>query len=297
MKIGYPCLNRSLDCRVNQGFRLANLEPKRLTETIAANLKCLESMIRFNTAHGLLFLRISSDLIPFGSHAANRIDWRSQFRDHLSGLDDLLKQNQFRISMHPGQYTLLNSPSEEVVTNSVRDLNYHADVLDLLGLDASAKIQLHIGGRYGDPAAALKRFVVNFNNLEERVRRRLVIENDERLYALADVIAVYERTGAPVLFDVFHHSVLNRGESLHQALEISRKTWRAADGLPMVDYSSQLIDGKIGAHAQHLDEGHFVEFLNASRPYNFDLMLEIKDKETSALRALKVAAADTRLVC
>ena len=39
-----------------------------------------------------------------------------------------------------------------------------------------------------------------------------------------------------------------------------------------------------------------MRFLEQSRPFDFDVMLEIKDKETSALKAVEIARTDERFV-
>lgn len=198
-----------------------------------------------------------------------------------------------RISMHPGQYTLLNSPRPEVVRMAHADLAYHARVLDLLGLDRTAKIQIHIGGLYGDKEAALARFIREVERLDPAIRARLAVENDERLFNLDDCLRVNQETGLPVVLDVFHWEVYPDGRTLPEALAAAAATWAPEDGPPIVDYSSPLPGGRPGSHAHTLDEAHFRRFLEESRPHNFDLMLEIKDKERSALRALEIVKAMT----
>lgn len=197
--------------------------------------------------------------------------------------------------MHPDQFTLLNSPSRRVLKSSVRELDYHARVLDLMGLDASARIQIHVGGVYGDKLRGMKRFVRALRALGPAVRRRLVIENDDRLYTLADCLSLHGDTGVPVLFDVFHHRLNGRGESLERALESVVPTWEGGHGLPMVDYSLQARGERRGRHAESISTAAFRSFLARTAPFDFDVMLEIKDKERSALRALAAASSDPRL--
>jgi len=201
-----------------------------------------------------------------------------------------------RISMHPDQFIVLNTPTEDVFQRSVAELAYHAEVLDLMELDTTAKIQLHVGGVYGDKSQSIKRFIDRFNVLDASIKRRLVIENDEKSYSIQDCLQVHNKTNIPILFDYFHHSLLNNHESLIQLLELCKKTWMKKDGIPMVDYSSQKPNMTPGAHAEHLDQSDFTRFLLQSQPYDFDLMLEIKDKERSTLQALKISATDMRLI-
>ncbi len=289
MKIGYPCINLSLDCRASRTFRLRSYSEERFQETVRSNLDCLARILQFNLKHGLLFFRITSDLVPFASHLIHRFDWRAHFRDQFAEIGAFIARHSMRISMHPDQFTLLNSPISRVQNNSLAELTYHAAVLDELRLDETAKIQIHVGGVYGDKSASTKRFVERYRRLDESIRKRLVIENDDRHYSLRDCLGIHEQTGVPVLFDAFHHAVYSNGETLAEAIAAAAKTWRSSDGIPMVDYSSQKLGGRIGSHAESLDVRDFRKFLRQSQPYDFDLMLEIKDKETSALKALKIA--------
>jgi UV DNA damage endonuclease len=165
-----------------------------------------------------------------------------------------------------------------------------------MGLDATAKIQIHVGGVYNDKKASMKRFVNRYHRLDESIRKRLVIENDERSYSLSDCLQIHEMTGVPVLFDVFHHALNNNAELLQEALKLQRATWRRSDGIPMVDFSAQKQGARFGSHAQAIKVGQFKNFIAASRPCDFDLMLEIKDKEKSAAKAVAAAKRDPRFV-
>jgi UV DNA damage endonuclease len=293
LKIGYPCINLSVGCKTRT-FRLKSYCEERLYSTVERNLSCLARILEYNAANGILFFRISSDLVPFASHPICRADWQEGFRRDFSEIGRMIRRNAMRISMHPDQFIVLNSPRPEVVERSVKELVYHAAVLDLLGLDASAKIQLHAGGVYGKKEEAMKRFVGQHALLPEAVKRRLVIENDDRSYTLQDCLRIHEETGAPVLFDTLHHSLNSSGEGTARAVELAGETWSAEDGLLMVDYSTGEPGGRPGSHAASIDTRDFRRFLEETAPRDMDIMLEIKDKEKSALQALAIARSDCR---
>ncbi len=294
MKIGYPCINRTLDCRGNRTFRLKSYSEERLAETVAGNLDCLLRILRYNVENNLLFFRITSDLVPFASHPVCRFDWGKGFGKEFRRIGRFINKHKIRISMHPDQFTLINSLKEEIFKRSRRELLYHARVLDLLDLNRTAKIQIHVGGVYGDRDAAVKRFIDRYGTLEEEIRRRLVIENDDVSYTLADCLAISRKTGIPVLFDVFHHAVNCSGEPVTEAVRLAAGTWKKRDGILMADYSSLKPGGSRGNHAEKIDIRDFRKFLAASRPIDFDVMLEIKDKEMSAVKAVAAAASDPR---
>jgi len=176
----------------------------------------------------------------------------------------------------------------------VKELLYHAGLLDAMGLDATAKIQIHVGGVYGNKQESILRFLRRYRELQDRIRKRLVIENDDRRYTLSDCLFIHTETGIPVVFDAFHHQIHPSGESVREACEQAAKTWKDADGTPIVDYSSQAPDAPVGKHTETIDQDHFREFLQATRPTDIDIMLEVKDKERSALQAVEIASRDKR---
>ena len=163
-------------------------------------------------------------------------------------------------------------------------------------LDSSAKIQIHVGGVYGDKRKSMERFIGRFGRLDRKIQQRLAIENDDRNYTLRDCVNIHEKTGVPVIFDSFHHELNSSGESVAGALEYVSETWSKGDGVPMVDYSSQQSGKRKGRHAESIDLRRFRRFLRETGPHDFDIMLEIKDKERSALKALRVASGDRRLI-
>jgi UV DNA damage endonuclease len=290
MKIGYPCINRSIGCTANATFRLINYSSENVIEKVTNNLDSLQKILEFNVSNNLLFFRISSDLIPFASHPICKFDWKHYFSEQFIQLGTFIKKYKIRISMHPDQFVLINSPNKEIVEKSIRDLTWHCEVLDLMELDNSAKVQIHVGGVYQDKDLAVERFIENYKGLPKIIQRRLAIENDERLYSLNDCLFISQKTGIPVIFDSFHHSCLNKGETMSQALKLVQKTWDKQDGIPMTDYSSQDPDSRKGKHAEHINIKDFKQYLTLTKGIDFDIMLEIKDKEKSALKAIKLVS-------
>jgi UV DNA damage endonuclease len=295
VKIGYPCINYSVPCRGNRTFRLASYSEDLLIKTVRGNLACLHSILEYNAINGILFFRISSDIIPFASHPVCTFDWQREFGEEFCALGDIIREHDMRISMHPDQFVLINALDPGIVERSVSELEYHAAVLDAMGLGEPAKVQIHIGGVYGDRPASLERFVGRYRTLPPGVQRRLVIENDDRSYTVEDCLAISVKTGVPVLFDIFHHEVNSSGGTVADNLRIVSRTWHGNDGVPMVDYSSQEPGKRRGNHAQTLDEHHFRQFLEESRGFDLDIMLEIKEKEKAAVKALALAGGDIRL--
>ena len=290
MRIGYPCINRTIDCTASSTFRLKSYSESRVKQTVKNNLECLRRILQFNLEHKLFFFRISSDLVPFASHPINRFNWQKHFQEEFEEIGKFINKNRMRISMHPDQFTLINSIKEEIFERSKNELKYHAQILDLMKLDTSAKIQIHVGGAYGDKKKSMERFVTRFGMLDDSIIRRLVIENDDKLYDLNDCLKINAQIQIPILFDVFHHKLNNsENQTTEESFKLTTKTWNEKrDGIPMVDYSSQEPNGLPRQHSETIDIEDFDLLLKETEPFDFDIMLEIKDKEKSAIKAIEL---------
>ena len=146
-------------------------------------------------------------------------------------------------------------------------------------------MQIHVGGVYEDKEAAMARFVARYKKLPRVIKKRLAIENDDYLYSLQDCLQLHELLKIPVIFDVFHHACNNHGEEIREAIELAGKTWKKSDGILMMDYSSQRKNARKGTHTEHINLRNFENFIRQTKGLKFDLMLEIKDKEKSAIKA------------
>lgn len=285
--LGYACINRTLGTKTRT-VRLANVRTEKLIPAITQNLDELERILRWNVAHGIRFFRVTSDLIPFASHEAFPFDWQEAFAWKFDAIRRFVKAEKIRLTMHPGQYTVLNSPEERIVANAIAELDYHARLLQLMA-DRDATMTLHVGGVYGDKAAALDRFARNVERLSDAARSRLILENDDTSYHVDDVLGLCQRIGVPLVFDFFHHRCLpptpDPTEELEERLEQVVATWGTA--VPKFHLSSGREDGPPTAHADYIEAGdlEWVEDVMArvggDRPY--DVMLEAKEKECALL--------------
>ena len=164
MKIGYPCINQSLG-KIISTFSLSSYSEKNVIKAVNYNLRVLKEILKYNIQHNFLFFRISSDIIPFASHPICQFDWENYFKNDLLRIGQIIKEKKIRISMHPDQFVVLNSPNKEIVKNGIREINYQTSFLIALDLDNTANIQIHIGGAYNDKIASSDRFIKNYNIL------------------------------------------------------------------------------------------------------------------------------------
>lgn len=289
MKIGYACTPVTIKASNSRRFILKNFNKKNFYKVTKENIDDLYKILNYNIKNNIHMFRISSDIIPFGSHSINDIDWWNLFKDELNLCEKYAKENNIRLSMHPGQYTVLNSPSENIVLNSIRDIEYHTKFLDSLNLDYTNKIILHVGGVYGDKKSAMKRFQDNFKRLSDSAKKRLTIENDERNYNIEEVLYIANNINIPVIFDNLHYH-LNKEtvklERIEKILENVKSTWSSNDGNMKLHYSDQSTNKKLGAHSNFVYTKNFLDYYNKIKKFNPDIMIEVKDKEISAIKCI-----------
>lgn len=286
MGIGYACLAVGVPETEMKSLTLGRVSEKTLLETCRTNIAHLRNLITYTKGQGIELFRISSDLIPFGSSDANTLPWWEEFASELAAIGVLAQEGGIRLSMHPGQYTVLNSPRKEVVDNAIADLVYHAKVLTSLGCEG--KIVLHIGGAYGDKGEAAKRFITTYRSLPQEVTKRLVIENDDKLYTISEVLAIAKAIGCPAVFDNLHHKLNPSAETLTewQWIEACATTWKAVDGKQKIHYSQQDPAKRAGSHSSTIALDAFLKFYEGLLDPDIDIMLEVKDKNISALKCM-----------
>ena len=293
-RFGYACISNIMGLTTGHTCRLQAVTPEKLQGLITVNLDSLRAILRHNVAHEWLLFRIGSNVIPFGSHPINELRWWEEFAQPLAEIGRYARQHNIRLSMHPGQYTVLNSPDAAIRKASIAELSYQARFLDSLGLDSQHKLVLHIGGVYGDKTTARNRFADAANDLPDIVRARLVIENDDRHYTLSDALYIAERTGLPVVYDNLHDALNPSDHSAAALLPEVFATWKDVDGPPKTHFSSQAAGERRGKHAELIDVVEFQQILDQNaRVGNFDVMVEAKGKDFALYTAFETMRKET----
>lgn len=292
MNIGYACLTEGV---LNTRLKTCNLKNASLTHLdsiIQSNLNSLDTMLEYNIKNGIKLLRISSDIIPFGSHPINTSIWWETFDIKLKEIGCKAKANGIRLTMHPGQYTVLNSPSQDVVERAVKELQYHARFLDSMNLGPESKMILHIGGVYGNKESAIERFIEQYRLLDDNIKDRLVIENDDKQYTISDVLSIGKSEGIPVVFDNLHNE-LNSDDSRTEFewITVCGKTWKPKDGHQKIHYSQQAANKRRGSHSDTLDVEKFLDFYKNIQNSDIDIMVEVKDKNLSAIKCINAISS------
>jgi len=196
-----------------------------------ANVKDLKTIVQWNNEMGIKLFRLSSQIFPW----SDEYDIKD-LKDYDAIAKVMLEVGQIatdagqRLTMHPGPYNCLASPTQKVVDKTIRELNFHSEQFNMMGYTPSNynKINIHVGGAYGDKKSTLARFCDNFHLLNDDTKKRLVIENDDspNEYSVKDLFdGIYQVIGIPITFDYFHHKFNTGGQTEEEALHLAATTW------------------------------------------------------------------------
>ena len=273
---------------------------------LSVSIGYLRDIFRYLAKKQIHMYRMSSDVAPYSTHPdmPQFHHQVSECRDELAALGAEARAQGLRLSFHPSQYVIINSPDREICRKGIADLEMQASILDAMELGPEAVMVIHGGGTYGDVASGMDRWVKSWETLSERVKRRLVLENDDLRYSAGNVLAIHERTGVKLVFDVQHHHCLNPDQlPLIPTFRRFLATWPYGVR-PKLHFSSprtemrevQRRDRKTGKKKTvlmppiwtgHADFNHpfeFIAFMRALDAVEFDVMLEAKAKDLALLR-------------
>lgn len=291
-RLGYACINATLrkkhKIRTNRTATKATFETKGLPHIgslIEQNLNDLYKVLQWNVANNIRVFRLSSDITPWASEykwsdLPNEQEVMRLF--HKCGQYAL--DNNIRLSFHPGQFCVLASAKESVILNAISDLELHGRLMDALLQPRShlAKINIHLGGAYGDKETAAAQFNKNFHRLSDAVKTRLTIENDDRtnLFSTQELYDfVYLHTGIPIVFDFHHHSIHPDGLSEKEGLELAAKTWTVRQQTHYSE-SRQIEDPDCSLARAH---STLIYSEIPDHGMDFDCVVEAKGKELAVL--------------
>ncbi|ADU30497.1 UV DNA damage repair endonuclease UvsE [Evansella cellulosilytica] len=284
LRIGYACINTTIPTKFRT-CRLHTYEMKGeeiIKELTLHNLEQILMTLKWNVKHDIFFYRISTETIPLGSH--EKMTWKWWIDEDILSLTNKIKvfkdRYNIRLSMHPGQYTVLSTPRENVLSRSLADLEYHDRLLQLVG---GTDMIIHGGGQYGNMPEAKDRFIKNYSNLSSSIKSKLRLENDDRTYQLKDVLDISTMCNIPVCFDIHHHRCNNDNQPLKPMLKEVFSSWMNVD-IPKVHISSGKTSVTDRSHHDYVFKEDFLHLLTIIEGIDVDIMVEAKMKEKAVLR-------------
>ena len=291
MKLGYACINMTLSkdkITTNRSMIKKTFLQKGInycSELALLNVRDMETILKWNVENGIYFFRTSSNVFPWGSeYELESLPHIDEIKTILKRIGEYANEHGVRLSCHPGPFNVLCSPNDNVVKNTIVDLELHGKVFDIMGLSHTPynKINIHCNGVYGDKISAMDRFCKNFKRLSKSVQSRLTVENDDKasMYSVCDLMYIHERIKIPIVFDYHHYQFCPGVLSEDEALELAASTWPRGI-TPVVHYSESKEGSKPQAHSD------YIKSLPNTYGINVDIMVEAKAKELAILPFIK----------
>lgn len=289
IRFGLCCIFRQVPIkfrRTTASYLLSRCAADRsahLAHICRHNADSLYRALQFCADKGIGAFRINSQILPVNTHPDAGYDLHDlpggdRIVSRFKACGDFSRRNDIRTSFHPDQFIVLSSPNAGVVERSVADLEYHARVARWVAADV---INIHGGGGYGDKTAALDRLTAVIQGLGGHIRKRLTLENDDRVYTPAELLPVCRQTGIPLVYDVHHHRCLPDGISIEETTQAALDTW---DREPLFHLSSPLNGWQHGPCRPHHDYIDPIDFPGVWRGLDLTVDVEAKAKELAVLR-------------
>lgn len=297
MRLGYCCHCLSLGkkakfktMRVSQAEKLSvNDRYDEVQKRTRHNFSVLYDIMKWNIENNINMYRVSSDLAVLHTHDICDYDFRndSVVLELCDKIKNMAKYNDIRLTIHPSQYSVINSDKEHVFQNTIISLQYHYDLMQLLGIDYMC---LHVGGKTGGVEAGKERFVENFMRLPQHIQKSIMLENDDKSYNVEDTLELCETLDIPVCVDFHHDRVL--GSTSHISVYIDRimNTWNG--NTPVSHLSSSADEDKIiNKHHDYIMLADFNRVIGITNG-KFDIEFECKKKDLALLEFINSAESE-----
>ena len=228
MKLGYPVISHTLNSKGITPYRKIIGSFQQQISIFEKNLEDLLETLKWNQENGIKFYRISN---TFGHPDNIKFAENEKISNLLNEIGIFSRNNGHRLTFHCSHFAVLGSPKPSVRFNSRKEVESLSNFFDLIGNRPSQwnKINLHIGGSYGNKNKAIEDWIKSWEKLSDSVKARIVVENDDKP-SLFSVKFLYDniflKTETPITFDSFHHNFCNEGDSKEEAAKMSASTWK-----------------------------------------------------------------------
>jgi UV DNA damage endonuclease len=251
-----------------------------LGERILNNLQTTNETIKYCAENNWVY-RVSSDIFPLITYDEANVNLEDlpnydEIQDELDNIESTISNSGVRVSCHPSEFNVLASTNNKAVEKTITELNFYSSFFDRIGLaaDYTAPMNMHIHNKSGSYDEIIGRFVHNFNRLDENCRKRLVIENDDKIncWSVDELVTIfYPRTNIPITFDYLHHKCNPNGLDEETAIKRCYETWGGYT--PLFHYSESKPGNNPRAHADYAEN----DFNTYELDFDVDFELKCKD--------------------
>lgn len=291
IRLGYVSITKTLDnITTSSTITLTNFKKNnsysKINSCIISNLKSLIKILEYNSKNNIHFYRLSSNLIPLATHPDITINYLTPYEYYYNKISTIIKQNNLRIDMHPGQYCVLNSTKKEVIKSSINILNYHYNLLDAMKIKNKLLI-LHVGSSTFGKDNSISRFINNFKKLPKYLQNCIAIENDDKVFNIEDCLKISNHLNIPIVLDYHHHLCNKAPLDIEEYLPKILATWKNIT--PKIHFSSPKNIKEFRSHHDYINVNEFISLLSILKKHNrdVDIMIEAKAKDEAMFKLIR----------
>ena len=262
---------------------------RKLKTVTFSNIEALETILKYNIKNNIHFYRLTSKLIQLTNHPEVTWEYEKYFSKELRRIGEVIKSANMRIDFHPDQFNVINSVKENVVQDTIRNLNHAVDLYDLMEYE-DGKLVIHVGSSAGGKEESINRFITNIKKFPQRISNKIILENDDKVFTAKDVLHICNETKIPMVVDIHHDKCKNEGENIGNLLKDIFATWKDEKLPPKIHYSSPKEGEFDRKHADYINASDFAKFLDLAKEnvdVDFDVMIEAKKKDLALFKLVK----------
>ena len=301
VRLGYVAMSTHVpNCSPSQTMTFAQFSKikdieaglRKLERIAASNLNNCRRLLIHNEAHDIHFFRLTSKIIPLVNHPElPKWDYMRPLREELDKIKKFLQEHSdMRVDFHPDHFVVLNTPDHDTLKTALKTLRVHERLLKGMGIHTEHRCVLHVGGGYNDHEQALEQFIHNWGHTPASIQKMIILENDDTTFTLSETLYLCEKLGVPLVFD-YHHYLAHHldEENWVDHWERILATWQHSKLPPKMHISSPRSNTDYRAHADYVDSGMFMNFLNeikGSTP-QINCMIEAKQKDDALFNLME----------
>lgn len=289
IRLGYCCLCKSVGDKGK--FRAMTVKKatsmneddryKEIQQRTRENFSNLYDITKWNIENNIRMYRVSSDMAVLHTHEICNYDFRedSVVIDLANKIKEMAKDNDILHTIHCDQFNVINSDREEVFQNTIKSLEYHCDLMDMLGIKYNC---IHVGGKKGGVELGKERFVNNFIRMPERVQKSIMLENCDKSYNVSNTLELCEILDIPMTYDYHHSRILKSELSDSEYMDRIVDTWKGQECIGHLSSSADEYK-LVSKHHDYITEEDMIDFIKVTGG-RINCELECKQKDLALLR-------------
>lgn len=291
IRLGYACISNTLNITSSSTMTYSYYNKndkefinKKLDKIIISNFEALKEILNYNIKNEIYFFRMTSNLIPLATHPNVDFEIFKRYDKYFKEIGKIIKENNLRVDMHPDQFCVLNSINNDTVKTSINILKNCQNMFNAMNINS--KLVLHVGGKTNGKKEGMKRFINNFNLLDDNLKKMIILENDDKVYNIKNVLKICNTLNIPMVLDYHHYKCNKTNEKIEDYIKKIFDTW---DTIPKIHFSSPKSKKEKRAHHEYIDSDEFIKFIEKIKfiERDFDIMIEAKKKDDALFRLVR----------